>query len=402
MGDHLARVPEEARQGQGSGGRRLKRWTIGLIVNPVAGLGGRVALKGSDGAEIQALARARGGVSPAADRAATTLCAMNAVKEVAMLLTCHGEMGETAATRAGWAAEKLEAHPTGETTAEDTRAAAREMVARGVDLILFSGGDGTARDIYDAVGNAQPVLGIPAGVKIHSAAFARSAASAGEIVSQLLTGRAKRMADLEVMDIDEAKLREGVVCTQLYGLLRVPTGEGLVQGAKAPSPGSDEVQMQAIAQRVVRNLEPGCAYILGPGSTTWRIKQALGIEGTLIGVDVVRDGVLVHRDADEARLLEVVARGPVRLVLTPIGGQGYLLGRGNQQISPRLLRQIDRERLLVVAVPTKLLSLYAAALLVDTGDDEVDRALCGYLRVITGYDEESVCPVRSASQGEPA
>jgi predicted polyphosphate/ATP-dependent NAD kinase len=373
-----------------------------LIVNPVAGLGGRVALKGSDGAEIQALARARGGVSPAADRAATTLCAMNAVKEVAMLLTCHGEMGETAATRAGWAAEKLEAHPTGETTAEDTRAAAREMVARGVDLILFSGGDGTARDIYDAVGNAQPVLGIPAGVKIHSAAFARSAASAGEIVSQLLTGRAKRMADLEVMDIDEAKLREGVVCTQLYGLLRVPTGEGLVQGAKAPSPGSDEVQMQAIAQRVVRNLEPGCAYILGPGSTTWRIKQALGIEGTLIGVDVVRDGVLVHRDADEARLLEVVARGPVRLVLTPIGGQGYLLGRGNQQISPRLLRQIDRERLLVVAVPTKLLSLYAAALLVDTGDDEVDRALCGYLRVITGYDEESVCPVRSASQGEPA
>jgi predicted polyphosphate/ATP-dependent NAD kinase len=160
--------------------------------------------------------------------------------------------------------------------------------------------------------------------------------------------------------------------------------------------------MQAIAQRIVRNLEPGCAYILGPGSTTWRIKQALGIEGTLIGVDVVRDGKLLHRDADEARLLEVVAQGPVRLVLTPIGGQGYLLGRGNQQISPKLLRQIDRERLMVVAVPTKLLSLYAAALLVDTGDDEVDRSLCGYLRVITGYDEESVCPVRSASQGHPS
>jgi predicted polyphosphate/ATP-dependent NAD kinase len=156
--------------------------------------------------------------------------------------------------------------------------------------------------------------------------------------------------------------------------------------------------MQAIAQRIVRNLKPGCAYILGPGSTTWRIKQALGIEGTLIGVDVVRDGELLHRDADETCLLEVVAQDPVRLVLTPIGGQGYLLGRGNQQISPRLLRQIDRERLMVVAVPTKLLSLYAAALLVDTGDDEVDRALCGYLRVITGYDEESVCPVRSASQ----
>jgi predicted polyphosphate/ATP-dependent NAD kinase len=372
-----------------------------LIVNPVAGLGGRVALKGSDGAETQALARARGGVSPAGDRAATALGAMDAVKDAVELLTCAGEMGEFSATRAGWTAELLQIRPTGETTAEDTRAAAREMVARGAELILFAGGDGTARDIYDAVGNAQPVLGIPAGVKVYSAAFARSAASAGEIVSQLLKGRAKEMADLEVMDIDEARLREGVVCARLYGVLRVPTGEGLIQGAKAPSPASDEVQMQAIAQRVVRNLEPGCAYILGPGSTTWRIKQALGIEGTLIGVDVVRDGELLHRDADEACLLEVVAQGPVRLVLTPIGGQGYLLGRGNQQISPQLLRQIDRERLMVVAVPTKLLSLYAAALLVDTGDDEVDRALSGYLRVITGFDEESVCPVHIASQGEP-
>jgi predicted polyphosphate/ATP-dependent NAD kinase len=369
-----------------------------LIVNPVAGLGGRVALKGSDGAETQALARARGGVSPAGDRAAPALDAMDVVKDAVELLTCPGEMGETSAERAGWTAEILGARPTGETTAEDTRAAAKEMVARGAKLILFAGGDGTARDLYDAVGSTQPVLGIPAGVKIHSAAFARSAASAGEIVSQLLMGRAKQMADLEVMDIDEAKLREGVVCAKIYGLLRVPTGQGLIQGAKAPSPASDEVQMQAIAQRIVRNLEPGCAYILGPGSTTWRIKQALGIEGTLIGVDVVRDGELLHRDADETCLLEVVAQDPVRLVLTPIGGQGYLLGRGNQQISPRLLRQIDRERLMVVAVPTKLLSLYAAALLVDTGDDEVDRALCGYLRVITGYDEESVCPVRSASQ----
>ncbi len=133
----------------------------------------------------------------------------------------------------------------------------------------------------------------------------------------------------------------------------------------------------------------------GASSRRWASK------GTLIGVDVVRDGELLHRDADEACLLEVVAQGPVRLVLTPIGGQGYLLGRGNQQISPQLLRQIDRERLMVVAVPTKLLSLYAAALLVDTGDDEVDRRLCGYLRVITGFDEESVCPVRSASQGQP-
>jgi len=398
MGNHLARVPEEALQGKGCGGRRLKRWTIGLIVNPVAGLGGRVALKGSDGAETQALARARGGVSPAGDRAVTALGAMDAVKDAVELLTCPGEMGETSVKRAGWTAEVLQARPAGETTAEDTRAAAKEMVARGAELILFAGGDGTARDIYDAVGSTQPVLGIPAGVKIHSAAFARSAASAGEIVSQLLKGRAKQMADLEVMDIDEAKLREGVVCAKLYGLLRVPTGQGLIQGAKAPSPASDEVQMQAIAQRVVRNLEPGCSYILGPGSTTWRIKQALGIDGTLIGVDVVRDGKLLHRDADEACLLEVSAQGPVRLVLTPIGGQGYLLGRGNQQISPQLLRQIDRERLMVVAVPTKLLSLYAAALLVDTGDDEVDRTLCGYLRVITGYDEESVCPVRSASQ----
>jgi predicted polyphosphate/ATP-dependent NAD kinase len=376
----------------------LKRWTIGLLVNPVAGLGGRVALKGSDGAEVQALARARGGVSPAGDRAVTALGAMDAVKDAVELLTCPGEMGETSVKRADWTAEVLQARPAGETTAEDTRAAAKEMVARGAELILFAGGDGTARDIYDAVGSTQPVLGIPAGVKIHSAAFARSAASAGEIVSQLLKGRAKQMADLEVMDIDEAKLREGVVCAKLYGFLRVPTGQGLIQGAKAPSPASDEVQMQAIAQRVVRNLEPGCSYILGPGSTTWRIKQALGIDGTLIGVDVVRDGKLLHRDADEACLLEVSAQGPVRLVLTPIGGQGYLLGRGNQQISPQLLRQIDRERLMVVAVPTKLLSLYAAALLVDTGDDEVDRTLCGYLRVITGYDEESVCPVRSASQ----
>ena len=292
----------------------MKRWTIGLIVNPVAGLGGRVALKGSDGAETQALARARGGVSPASDRAVTALCAMDTVKEAVKLLTCPGEMGETSVTRAGWTAEALRARSTDETTAEDTRAAAKEMVARGAELILFAGGDGTARDIYDAVGSAQPVLGIPAGVKIYSAAFARSAASAGEIVSQLLKGRAKQMADLEVMDIDEAKLREGVVCAKLYGFLRVPTGQGLIQGAKAPSPASDEVQMQAIAQRIVRNLEPGCTYILGPGSTTWRIKQALGIEGTLIGVAMQQFAVTHHvhtdeRPLDAQRLLNAPGRG---------------------------------------------------------------------------------------------
>ncbi len=374
---------------------------LGLVVNPVAGVGGRVGLKGSDGPDVLRRARSLGALPRSPARAVQALEALSGLRDRVRVLTYPGEMGEDEALQCGFSPVVLGSIVRGQTTAADTRAAAHAMEERGVDLLLFAGGDGTARDICDAVGRRVPALGIPAGVKMHSAVFALTPRHAGEVASMLLTGRLTRTRDAEVMDVDEEAFRRGVVDATLRGYLRVPEQREMVQGAKAGSLPAEEEALRGIGAQVAATMEEGTAYVVGPGTTAGAVMDALGLEGTLLGVDVVLDGRLQRRDANEAHLLEVVRARPCKLVLGVIGGQGYILGRGNQQISPEVLRGIETDNVIVAATREKLLALEGRPLLVDTGDEGLDRLMEGFTRVVTGVNEHHVYRIGSRT-GPPA
>ena len=367
---------------------------LGLIVNPIAGIGGRVGLKGSDGAEVQRKALDMGAVPRSQDRATEALSRIEPRDDLE-IITYPGEMGEDAARACGFSPRVIGSIEPGETTAEDTVRAAREMEDLDVDLLLFAGGDGTARDIHNAVGHRLPVLGVPSGVKIHSAVFGANPRSAGDLASNYLEGSVPRLREGEVMDVDEEGVRRGEVSARLYGYLKVPFRRRLLQGLKTPSSPGEEAAKAAIAADVVANMEDDWLYIIGPGTTTKAITSRLGLDKTLIGVDVVVDGSLLAKDVNETQLLALLEGRRARIIVTPIGGQGYILGRGNQQISPAVIRKVGRQNLIVVGTTDKIHSLRGRPFLVDTGDREVDEMLCGHIRVITGRGEQVVYRVSS-------
>ena len=371
---------------------------LGLIVNPVAGLGGRVGLKGSNGAEIQKKALVLGAVPQAVNRAIQALERIRPADDLEVI-TYPGEMGEDAARARGFEPTVIGSIKPGETTAEDTRNGAWDMQRLNVNLLLFAGGDGTARDIYDAIGEELPVLGIPAGVKIHSAVYATNPISAGDLAISYLQGKVSSLREAEVMDIDEAAFRRGVVSARLYGYLKVPFQRRLLQSLKTPSSPGEQAAMAAIAADVVSKMEDGWLYIIGPGTTTRVITSRLGLDKTLIGVDVIAEGKLLATDVNESQLLELLEERKAKIVVTPIGGQGYIFGRGNQQISPKVIEKVGadnkhpKDNIIVVSTTRKIHSLGGRPLLVDTGDREVDEMLRGYIRVVTGYNEQIVYKV---------
>lgn len=371
------------------------RVRLGLIVNPMAGLGGRVGLKGSDGEIVQQRAIALGARPLAAERAKEALLALLPCKEAVEILTYPGKMGAEVAESLGFRAQVIGQIEAGRTSAQDTRRAAQSMREMEVALILFAGGDGTARDLYDAVGVSVPALGIPAGVKIHSPVYAIHPRAAGELAARLARGERLAFHEAEVIDLDEEAYRAGRVSTRLYGYLKVPFARQFVQSAKSASPASEQEAAREIAAFVVGQMQPGVAYILGPGTTTRAIAACLGLEKTLLGVDVLRDKALLARDVNEEQLLDILAKYPERkIVVTPIGGQGYLFGRGNQQISPSVIRAVGRANILVVSTMNKIIALGGQPFLVDTGEAETDRLLQGYIQVITGHEQRLVYRVR--------
>ena len=363
---------------------------LGLIVNPVAGIGGRVGLKGSDGAEIQKRALELGAVPESQDRAIQTLERIKSINDDLEVITYPGEMGEDVAKARGFQPTVIGSITPGETTPEDTRNAAKEMMRLNVNLLLFAGGDGTARDIYNAIGDGLPVLGIPAGVKIHSAVFGTNPLNAGDLAALYLQGKASRLREAEVMDVDEEAFRQGIVSAKLYGYLKVPFQRRLLQGLKTPSSPGERAAMAAIAADVVSNMEDGWLYVIGPGTTTRAITSRLGLDKTLIGVDVVADGKLIAADVSESQLLKLIEGHKARIVVTPIGGQGCIFGRGNQQISPKVIKEMGRDNIIVVSTTGKIHSLRGQPLWVDSGDREVDEMLNGHVRMVTGYNEQIV------------
>jgi len=361
---------------------------VGLIVNPIAGIGGRVGLKGSDG-ELSQKAAELGATLVAPQRTIEALRELTKSRINFVMLTYPQEMGENEASESGVKPTVLGRIVSGHTTANDTKRAAAEMIENGIDLLLFSGGDGTARDLIEVLDTRVPVLGIPAGVKMHSGVFTINPQLAGRLVVSFLNGQTLTK-EIEVVDYDsEQNLK-------LFGYMLVPFDQSAIQGTKGYV-SAEEGDEEAIAAGLIEELSDDQAYIIGPGMTAKSIMRSLGLPYTLLGVDVVKSKRLLIRDANEKQLLEVANQYGSRIIIGVIGGQGFILGRGNQQISPSVVRKIGKQNVIVVATEEKILSLKNRPLLVDTGDQELDQSLTGYIKVITGYRRTAVCKVdRSA------
>jgi predicted polyphosphate/ATP-dependent NAD kinase len=370
---------------------------IGLIVNPIAGMGGSIALRGTDGADILARARAAGAAPRAPDRALRSLerLAMKAIPDI-KIHAPGGAMGADIAKQACFALSLLGVAPPAVTAAADTQEAAAELLRRNVALILLAGGDGTARDILGVVGDRVPILGIPAGVKMQSAVFAVSPEAAGELVALMARNPAEKIAfrAAEVMDIDEAAIREGPISARLFGYARMPFERSLVQNPKSSESSEDSV-IDALCREVAEEMVPDRLYILGPGTTTARVLSHLGLEGTLLGVDAVFDRAVVGRDLDGRALEELVTHRSACLVVGVVGGQGFIFGRGNQQISAPVIRRIGRDKIILLATQRKIMSLGENLLRADTGDPAVDAILAGYIRVRIGPGRSTLMRVTS-------
>jgi predicted polyphosphate/ATP-dependent NAD kinase len=361
---------------------------LGLVVNPIAGMGGRVALKGTDGERALRVARERGAVPIAPQRAERALRRLAAGGPPLRVLAAPGTMGAELAATAGLEVETTApaVEPGRDTRPADTRNAVAEMSERGVDLLLFAGGDGTARDIVDTIGADLPLVGVPTGVKMHSGVFAATPDAAGAAASAYLRhpGPAA-LREAEIADVDEDAARHDRVAARLYGSALVPRQPSLMLGAKTPSTTSADAALDALCAQLAATLPRGRLTLLGPGTTTGRVLSHLRLRGTLLGVDAVRDGELLGADLDEEGILALLDHAHDALLLSGVvGGQGSLFGRGNQQLSPRVLRRLGRDRIQVVAAADKLLHLSPPRLRVDTGDDALDAELCGYVRVHVG------------------
>ena len=363
---------------------------IGLVVNPIAGMGGAVGLKGTDGSEVLAEARRRGAVPRAGGRAAEALRAIAERGLDVRVVTCAGAMGEESLEGLDIDYEVVYV-PQGRSTAEDTRTAVEEMARRGVELVLFCGGDGTARDVVSVLGTRIPVVGIPAGVKMHSSLFALSTADVADLVDDYVRTRQSREA--EVMDVDEDEFRRGIVSARLYGIASVPDDSAHLQPAKSSyQSGGAAEEAEELAAYIADEMEDGVLYLLGPGSTTAAIAKAVGEEKTLLGVDAFEDRRRVATDLSESDILALLESRPkAKIVVTPIGSQGFVFGRGNQQISAEAIRRTGVENIVVVATPTKLRE--TPMLRVDTGDSSLDSELRRPVKVVTGYKRRKLVGV---------
>ena len=362
------------------------QFKLGLIVNPVAGLGGTVALKGSDGEDTAAKAIALGAEPKSNSRTKAALEVLVPHQSNITIYTVNDEMGEQTAKALGFNTQVVY-QSNSPTTSDDTEAAARLLQQQGVDLILFAGGDGTARNICHAVEDSVPVLGIPAGCKIHSGVYAITPKAAGRVVEMLVKGELVTLSDADVMDIDEVAFRQGTVKAKRYGEMQVPSEVRYVQAVKNGGKETDELVLADIAAYVVSEMDADILYVMGSGSTVGAVMEEMGLENTLLGVDLVEDQALVGQDLTAQQLLELTKERETKLVITLIGGQGHIFGRGNQQLSPALIKVIGRDNIIVVATKTKLQALNGRPLICDTGDSKLDDELSGYIRVTSGFND---------------
>lgn len=371
---------------------------LGVIINPYAGIGGSVGLKGSDGEAVRTEAFARGAQQRAPARMQRCLEMLRELCDQFETYAFVGDMGEAVVLAAGLPCNVVGAATAEPSSSQDTIDAAIALVQENVDLILFAGGDGTARNIADALEQAgalqQAVLGVPSGVKMHSGVYANTPEAAGEIVRCLLNKEIVNVQSCEVRDIDEDAFRAGKVKTRLYAHMRAPQLPQFLQQVKNSGAHQDELVKLDMANYLADNLEDDVLYIVGPGSTTQVFMEQLGLQGALLGVDLMMNRELLMADVSAQQLREHISRYPnARLIITAIGGQGHIIGRGNQQLTPDILQQIPRSHIQIIATKEKIQSLQGRPLLVDSNDPELDKSFSGYQSVLVGYDEFILYPI---------
>jgi len=388
-------------------------FNLGLIINPIAGVGGSVALKGSDDMALHAVSL--GAELKANMRAQTALSVLLPYQSDIVVYTVNDQMGEQAAKTLGFRTELVYQTESKNTQASDTEKAVAALLTRQVDIILFAGGDGTARNIAKIVAQYSednelpqvPVLGIPAGCKIHSGVYAITPTAAGRVVELMVTKQLVTLTEGDVMDIDESLFRQGVVKAKRFGEMQIPSELRYVQAVKSGGKESDELVLHDISEDVIAHMadDDSGLFIIGSGSTTEFLMAELGLDNTLLGVDIVQNEMLIASDVTEAILWQQLmlakqAQQRVTLVITLIGGQGHIFGRGNQQLSPRIIRFIieqhgGKENITIIATKAKLTALNNRPLISDTGDIALDQLLSGFMPITTGYKDQVLYPVSS-------
>jgi len=374
---------------------KQKKLSIGLIINPWAGIGGSVALKGSDGEDIREKALSLGAKPKAQCRVEQALQPLLPFRNQLKFLTVAGDMGETVLEKFGFNYNTI-LTPQKQTRAEDTKTAVARLEKNEVDLIVFAGGDGTARDIYDGLTQNTLVLGIPAGTKIHSGVYCITPTAAGELIAQVVEGKVVEIANASVMDIDEVLFRQGKVQAKLYGQLRIPFAPLLVQQVKSGSQVDESINQQEIAAGICQELEDDHLYIMGSGSTIASVMAELQLENTLLGVDVVLNQQVIAKDVRAEQLEDFLRQHgnlPRTLYVTVIGGQGHVFGRGNQQLSQAAIRLIGKSNIHIVATKEKMEALHGRPFISDTGDVEFDHWLAGRYKVQVDYNETWLYPL---------
>ncbi len=363
---------------------------LGFITNPVAGMGGSVGLKGTDGEIIKDAIKL--GAKPVVPKRVEVFLSHLKSKDEFSLLVAPGKMGEKLVSGKGFNYEVI-GHIKQQTTADDTKRIANLMLEEQIELLIFCGGDGTARDIFDAIELKIPVVAIPSGVKMFSSVFALNPKAAAQIVNKFVKD-ATDTQEKEILDIDEDAFRDNRLVSKLYGYLVVPRVQNLIQNAKDSSKVGrtiDENKYE-IAQQIIETMEEGTLYLLGPGTTVKSITDQLNLSKSLLGVDAIYNKSLFGEDLNESGIVELLDKyQKVKIIITPIGGQGFVFGRGNKQFTSKILKRVGKKNIIIIGTENKIKNL--KCLRIDTGDDETDEILKGLVKVVIGYKEEIICSI---------
>ena len=371
---------------------------IGLLINPYAGIGGPMALKGSDDIDVT---RCNVEQRLAEQRAQVAIERLQGYHPSLTWLSAPSIMGEQVLTNCGFQTTVVGQIDSHSTSAEDTERLGIALVEQGIDVLLFVGGDGTARNIVNALSSnekysQQLVLGIPAGVKMHSGVYTVSPQAAVSVLELLIQKEPVSTALQEVRDIDEQALREGKLNSRYYGELLVPNDQRYVQQVKNTARQNEEAIQLEIAASIVDDMDHETLYIVGCGTTPQAVMDELGLPNTLLGVDVVLGRELLAMDVTDLELQRLLENYPfhsVEIIVTAIGGQGHIIGRGNQQISSTILHRVGREHLRILITPSKLAELAYRPLIMDSSDPELDREWAGLVTVYIGYQQTVSYPL---------